>query len=61
MYNCFQEVPTPTKHLVTRWGSDQWSDMAYSYLPVGADGRVYDKMAAEVQAKVHFAGEVRNI
>ena len=60
LYYILQAIPAPTRHLVTHWGGEGWSGMAYSYLPVGADGGLYDVMAEEVHGKVHFAGEVSN-
>ena len=53
-----QKVPSPEKSYVTRWYKDRLIQMAYSYIPVGGSGELYDDLAAEVNNKVYFAGEV---
>ena len=54
-----QEVPDPTKYFVTRWSTDPWIQMAYSFVKTGGSGEAYDILAEEIQGMVFFAGEVR--
>ncbi|XP_014438453.1 lysine-specific histone demethylase 1B isoform X2 [Tupaia chinensis] len=53
-----QEVPDPTKYFVTRWSTDPWIQMAYSFVKTGGSGEAYDIIAEEIQGTVFFAGEV---
>lgn len=53
-----QEVPDPTKYFVTRWSTDPWIQMAYSFVKTGGSGEAYDILAEEIQGTVFFAGEV---
>ena len=39
------EVPEPTDFFATRWGSEEFSQMSYSYVKIGASGSDYDVMA----------------
>ncbi|XP_034841635.1 lysine-specific histone demethylase 1B isoform X3 [Mirounga leonina] len=55
-----QEVPDPTKYFVTRWSTDPWIQMAYSFVKTGGSGEAYDILAEEVQGTVFFAGEATN-
>ncbi|KAK6167988.1 hypothetical protein SNE40_021901 [Patella caerulea] len=55
-----QTIPDPVNYLVTHWDSDPFAGMAYSYMPVGSDGSLYDDMAKDVNDKVYFAGEATN-
>lgn len=55
-----QDVPDPLRHFVTRWSSDPWSHMAYSFVKTGGSGEAYDIMAEDVQRKLFFAGEATN-
>lgn len=60
-YDCFksaQEVPDPTKYFVTRWSTDPWIQMAYSFVKTGGSGEAYDIIAEEIQGTIFFAGEV---
>lgn len=55
------EVPTePEKFVVTRWGSEEFTRGAYSYVAVGSSGEDYDLARATVEARVFFAGEHTN-
>ena len=49
----------PLQYFVTRWCSDKYAKMSYSYVPVGVSGEAYEVMAREVDGKLFFAGEVR--
>lgn len=54
----FGDVPAPTHTLVTRWGSDDKSLGAYSYMQVGGQGGSdYDVLAAPVGDAIFFGGE----
>uniref|UniRef100_A0A8C6DS46 Lysine demethylase 1B n=1 Tax=Moschus moschiferus TaxID=68415 RepID=A0A8C6DS46_MOSMO len=55
-----QEVPDPTKYFVTRWSTDPWIQMAYSFVKTGGSGEAYDILAEEIQGTVFFAGEATN-
>lgn len=55
-----KKVPEPEKYIVTRWYKDEHIQMAYSYLPVGVSGVLYDDLAAQVEDRVFFAGEATN-
>uniref|UniRef100_A0A8C4LL41 Lysine demethylase 1B n=1 Tax=Equus asinus TaxID=9793 RepID=A0A8C4LL41_EQUAS len=55
-----QEVPDPMKYFVTRWSSDPWIQMAYSFVKTGGSGEAYDIIAEEIQGAVFFAGEATN-
>eukprot|EP00934_Nitzschia_sp_Nitz4_P001064 Nitzschia sp. Nitz4//scaffold1_size375055//31327//33744//NITZ4_000215-RA/size375055-processed-gene-0.298-mRNA-1//1//CDS//3329540862//1064//frame0 len=35
---CGKDVPTPIDYHVTRWGEEQYSHMAFTYIPPGVDG-----------------------
>ncbi len=51
------DIPEPIANFRTRWAKDPYSFGSYSYIPVGASGLDYDKMAEPVANKVFFAGE----
>ena len=53
-----EDVPTPSGHVVSRWGADPFAQMSYSYAAVGSTGEDYDYMAQDVAGKIFFAGEV---
>uniref|UniRef100_A0A8C5VI13 Lysine demethylase 1B n=1 Tax=Microcebus murinus TaxID=30608 RepID=A0A8C5VI13_MICMU len=55
-----QEVPDPTKYFVTRWSTDPWIQMAYSFVKTGGSGEAYDIIAEEIQGTIFFAGEATN-
>ena len=53
-----ENVPSPSGHVVSRWGADPFAQMSYSYAAVGSTGEDYDCMAQDVAGKIFFAGEV---
>ncbi|KTG24434.1 hypothetical protein cypCar_00041534, partial [Cyprinus carpio] len=55
-----QEVPDPLRFLVTRWSTDPWAQMSYSFVKTGGSGEAYDIIAEDVQRKLFFAGEATN-
>ncbi|XP_043089036.1 lysine-specific histone demethylase 1B isoform X4 [Puntigrus tetrazona] len=55
-----QEVPEPLRFLVTRWSTDPWAQMSYSFVKTGGSGEAYDIIAEDVQGKLFFAGEATN-
>ncbi|XP_049999538.1 lysine-specific histone demethylase 2 isoform X2 [Alexandromys fortis] len=55
-----QEVPDPTKYFVTRWSTEPWIQMAYSFVKTFGSGEAYDIIAEEIQGSVFFAGEATN-
>ena len=52
------QIPDPQAYIVTHWGRDPYSGMAYSYIPIGSTGEEYDVLARDIGNKVFFAGEV---
>jgi len=50
-------VPAPQKYIITRWGSDEFSQGSYSYDTVGVDTAKYRQALAEPIGNVFFAGE----
>lgn len=55
-----QEIPDPTKYFVTRWSTEPWIQMAYSFVKTFGSGEAYDIIAEEIQGTVYFAGEATN-
>jgi len=53
-----QETIKPSKYFVTRWQSDQYAAMSYSYVPVGSTADAFEQMAEPVNNRIFFAGEV---
>lgn len=53
-----QEVPDPIKYFVTRWSTEPWIHMAYSFVKTCGSGEAYDIIAEEIQGTIFFAGEV---
>ena len=54
------EVPAPSEYFVSRWGKDEFAQMSYSYVQIGADGSDYDEMARPESERLMFAGEATN-
>lgn len=50
-------IPSPTRLLRTRWGSNENSFGAYSFTAVGTEMHHFDDLAATVDSKLFFAGE----
>jgi len=61
VYSKQQEIPEPTSHIISHWGDDPYTRMAYSYVKVGSSGQDLDLIAAEVEEKLFFAGEVSSL
>ncbi|XP_052012901.1 lysine-specific histone demethylase 2 [Apodemus sylvaticus] len=55
-----QEIPDPTKYFVTRWSTEPWIQMAYSFVKTFGSGEAYDIIAEEIKGTVFFAGEATN-
>ena len=54
-----ENIPAPLGSRVSRWGSDPFAQMSYSYAAVGSGGEDYDAMAEDIEGRIFFAGEVR--
>ena len=54
------EVPEPIDFFATKWGKEEFSQMSYSYVKIGASGSDYDVMAEPHTDRVLFAGEATN-
>lgn len=50
-------VPAPSKYIITRWGSEEFSEGAYSFDTVGYDLTNYRSALSEPEGNVFFAGE----
>lgn len=50
-------IPVPLNMVRSRWGSDQFTNGAYSYTAVGTQMRHFDDLAEPLGNKVFFAGE----
>ncbi len=50
-------LPEPTGFLRTRWIADPWTRGSYSFVPVGADAELRDRLAEPVGGRLYFAGE----
>lgn len=53
-----KEIPDPSKYFVTRWSTEPWIQMAYSFVKTFGSGEAYDIIAEEIKGTVFFAGEV---
>jgi len=47
-------IPYPRSYVVTRWGSDPYSQGAYSYVPVGSRKQYFDWMSLPVTGDTSF-------
>jgi len=54
------DIPEPSRFLISRWSKDENTYGAYSYIPLGMDASLYDDMASSVADTVFFAGEATN-
>ncbi|GIL67998.1 hypothetical protein Vafri_21331 [Volvox africanus] len=50
-------VRRPRRAVVTRWGSDPYARMSYTYVPAGLTGAAFDELARPVLGRLYFAGE----
>lgn len=55
------DVPSPSKYIITRWRSEEFSGGAYSFDTVGSDLTDYRKTLGEPMNNVFFAGEATDI
>jgi len=56
------DVPAPTKHIITRWGTDKYSRGSYSYRSLDVDFEdVAERLSRTVADKVFFSGEHTSI
>jgi len=55
-----ETVPDPTAQIISHWGDDTYTRMAYSYVKVGSSGQDLDILANTVNDKLYFAGEATN-
>lgn len=53
----YKDVPPPERVLVSRWGQDEFSQGAYSFVHVGASSKDFDVLSESVMGKLFFAGE----
>jgi hypothetical protein len=62
---CGRDVPAPVDYCITRWGQEQYSKMAFTYIPPGVDGStqlsamseaIYDPVLPQ-KPLIMFAGE----
>jgi len=51
------KVPKPKKIICTRWGTDPFSHMSFTNIPVGASTRDCDILRQPIQNTLFFAGE----
>ena len=54
------DVPEPVEFFATKWGQEEFSQMSYSYVKIGASGTDYDVLAQPHTERVLFAGEATN-
>ncbi|GLC47006.1 hypothetical protein PLESTB_001656500 [Pleodorina starrii] len=52
-----ERVRRPRQAVVTRWGSDPYSRMSYTYVPAGLTGAAFDDVARPLLGRLYFAGE----
>ncbi|XP_077975414.1 lysine-specific histone demethylase 2-like [Styela clava] len=55
-----KSIPQPIRYFVTRWKTDPYAQMAYSYIKTGSSGEDYDRLAKSIDGKLYFAGEATN-
>lgn len=54
-------IPEPTKYVITRWNNDPFTLGSYSYLPKNTPFSAYHHMAEPVRNKLFFAGEATSL
>jgi len=54
------DVPEPVEFFATKWGKEEFSQMSYSYVKIGASGTDYDVLAQPHTERILFAGEATN-
>lgn len=53
-----EDIPDPTKHIITRWNQDPFSQGSYSYSGLGSNEPIdRQAMAATLANRLFFAGE----
>jgi len=55
--SAFPQAPDPRQYDISHWKSDPFALGAYSYMPVGANGREYEALAQPIDNTLFFAGE----
>ncbi|XP_028404189.1 lysine-specific histone demethylase 1B-like [Dendronephthya gigantea] len=55
-----ETVPDPLKSIITRWGKDPFTKMAYSFVAKDGVGEDYSTLSEDVAKKIYFAGEATN-
>lgn len=55
-----EKVPEPLDSIVTRWGQEPFSKMAYSFVAKEGTGEDYTILSNDVNKKLYFAGEATN-
>jgi len=52
-----EDIPYPSSHIITRWGSDPFAQGSYSFASVTGEVDDYQILAKPIQNTVFFAGE----
>ncbi len=54
------DIPAPIDYQITRWSTDPYAHGSYSFNKVGSTPQMRDHLAADIDDRVHFAGEATN-